>query len=225
MGFIVYNATSRLISSASRTQAEANTLAAADTDLTADTVDRALPNLFTPGGWFLTEAGEIVSQLPLSELEDVRATLWTTHGQLITWSGILVVEAITHSAAEAAIGHNILAYGHGGLYRIAERTDLTLAEKKVIFQQAAIGASDVTNAAQFFERVHSIANAVLVGPLSWVNPSTGVRIPFSDIPGSHTEYFNTIEMPISVNMSGGLWIDRWTGTVIPDSPQAPVSND
>lgn len=213
----MYNSTSRLIASARRTQAEANTVAAADADLSADTVDRTLPSLFVPGGWFFTEAGEIVSQLPLSELEDVKATLWLTHGQLITWSGVLTVEAITHSAAEAAIGHNILAYGHGGLYRIAERADLTLAEKKVIFQQAAIGASDVTNAAEFFEKVHSIANAVLVGPLGWVNPATGERINFMSIPGSKTEYFNNVVMPNSVQMSGGKWINRWTGSGdIPD---------
>ena len=146
MGFIVYNATSRLISSAPRTQAEANTLAAADTDLTADTVDRALPNLFTPGGWFLTTGGEIVSQLPLSEIEQLKAAARLCHNQLITWSHLLTEAAITHSASDAQVGHNILFRGHEGVYVVCNNLVpvgpmhpvLTIAQRIVFCQLSAM---------------------------------------------------------------------------------------
>ena len=66
MSFIVYNPTTRVVAQAPRLQAEADAAVAADADLTADAVDRDLPDEFEPG-WYFTAASELVPELPLLE--------------------------------------------------------------------------------------------------------------------------------------------------------------
>lgn len=215
MGFVVYNPTSRLISSATRTQAEANALAAADANLSADTVDRVLPNLFTPGGWFFTTGGDIVYQLPLSGVEQLKAAARLCHAQLITWAHLLTEAAITHPASEAAIGHDILFRGHEGVYIVCRNKIpvddthplLTIAQRITFCQQTAYGASDVTNPEEFFLHVHDVIASIFSAPVVWVDPRTGSRIDFDEIHNSTAGILNSVTTPEAATLGGGTWID------------------
>lgn len=217
MGYVVYNPTTRVISSAPRTQAEANTIAAADADLTADTVDRTLPNLFSPGGWFFTDTNEIVNRLPLSELEQLKAAARACHSQLLVWSQLLTEAAITHSASDAQIGHDILFHGHEGIYIVcrndfpvdAEHPVLSIAQRITFCQQMAYGASDVTNPEEFFQHVHGVRDQDFTKPVVWVNPQAGTRIDFDTIAGSYDLHLNSYAYANDtvINLDAGSWIE------------------
>ena len=215
MGFVVYNPTTRVISSAPRTQAEANVLATANDDLSADTVDRALPILFAPGGWFLTIGGDIVSQLPLTPIEQLKEAARACHRQLITWSHLLTEAAITHSASDAQIGHDILFHGHEGVYVVCNNLrpvgdtfpTLTIAQRITFCQQTAYGASDVTNPEEFFQEVEHVRDLVFSSPVVWVNPNSGERFGFREINGSTGNMLNNPDAPSSVLLGGGSWIE------------------
>ena len=215
LGFVVYNPTTRVISSAPRTQAEANVLAAANDDLSADTVDRALPILFAPGGWFFTTSSEIVSQLPLSDIDRLKEAARACHRQLITWSHLLTEAAITHSASDAQIGHDILFHGHEGVYVVCNNLrpagdtfpTLTIAQRITFCQQTAYGASDVTNPEEFFQEVEHVRDSVFDSPVVWVDPNLGTRIGFTNIHGSTGNILNSPQAPSSVLLGGGSWIE------------------
>lgn len=218
MGYVVYNPTTRVIDRATRTQAEANAIAAADADLSADTVDRVLPNLFTPGGWFFSTSSEIIPQLPLSDVERLKAAARLCHQQLITWSHLLTEAAITHAASDAAIGHDILFYGHEGVNIVCRNVIddagtpvvLTIDQRITFCQQTAFGASNVTNPEEFFQHVDGVRGATWDRPVVWVNPQTGVRIEFDDIVTSNVDHLKGEDALNPAALAGGAWIDTIT---------------
>ena len=157
-------------------------------------------------GWIL-ENGLLTAAPPLSSLEQLKVDARACHQQLLAWSAALAVEAITHSSTDVAIGHDILFRGHEGVWLTCHRVDLFHAQKSVFCQQTAIGALDVTNPAEFFALVHTITNEPITGPVCWVNPETGIRFLFANIPPSTGEYFLGLTPPTSAELSGGAWIE------------------
>lgn len=213
MSFIVYNTTSRLAVGAYQKLADANTAADVDANLIADTTDITLPDAYQPGNWYFTTGGLLVSDLPLSELDQVKTATRACHAQLLVWSVLLTEAAITQSAAHAAIGHDILFHGHQGVYITLHRTDLTVAQKILFAQQMSVGALDVTNPAEFFEHVHDVQNSVFNMPVVWVNPLTGARINFDRIHASTTNHLPvplTGLIPTASQLAGGNWVESLT---------------
>lgn len=82
MAYLVYNPTTRLITSAYRTSTEANTAAALETFLASDTTDRSLPTFFTPNEWYFTIGSDIIPSQPTGDAANVIVRR-ETHRQLL----------------------------------------------------------------------------------------------------------------------------------------------
>ena len=155
-----------------RTQAEAQADVAADAELSRGLVV-GVPDWVLPGYYYKTADSSFRQDPELSALEQLKVAARACHNQLLTWSALLAAEAITHSAADVAIGHDILFHGHEGVYLVCTSDTWTNAQKILFCQQTAIGASDVTTPAEFFERVHLIDASLIVGPVVWVDSRLG----------------------------------------------------
>ena len=158
-----------------------------------------------PDKWIVSASGLLEPAPPPSELELTKIAAFACHGQLLIWSELLALAGITQSSAHVAIGHDILFHGHEGVYLTCNRTDLSYAQKILYCQRTAIGAADVTTPAEFFTLVHTIENSLIAGPVCWVNPETGARLPFLDIPLSTANYFSGLTAPTTIQLSGGDW--------------------
>lgn len=214
MGYLVYNPTTRLTDSAYLTLAFAQARANEDADLSVHDMDIVIPEWFIPKVSHFSTGNQIVQDLPFSELEQVKVAIRGCHNQLLIWSDILTEASLTHSASDAAIGHDVLFRGHEGLYLNMHKTDITVPNKILICQQSSIGASDVTNAEEFFQHVHEIRNTPITGPVAWVDED-GMRQEFEHIPGSTMNYFENLTPPEASVLDGGGWIDTFVLPVAP----------
>ena len=86
--------------------------------------------------------------------------------------------------AQVSLGHDVLAYGHRGVRGVVLSPSWTVAQKIAFMEQMALGALDVTNPGEFFERIEE--GTMFPDPAAradarvlWVNPDTGLRVNLS----------------------------------------------
>ena len=85
-------------------------------------------------------------------------------------------------AADVSVGHDLHAYAHRGVRGVVLSPAWTVAQKITFMEQTGLGAADVTNPGEFFERIeeggeHFEDPAERVDPRTlWANPDTGLRV-------------------------------------------------
>ena len=83
--------------------------------------------------------------------------------------------------AHVSLGHDLVAYAHRGVRGVVLSPSWTMDQKITFMEQMALGALDVQNPAEFFERIEQRTNlpnpAERADPrVLWVNPDTGLRV-------------------------------------------------
>ena len=84
-------------------------------------------------------------------------------------------------AADVSLCHDVLAYAHRGVRGVVMSPSWTVAQKITFMEQMALGALDVQNPAEFFERIEEGTSfpdpaTRTDGRVLWVNPDTGFRV-------------------------------------------------
>ena len=86
---------------------------------------------------------------------------------------------------DVSLGHDLMAYAHRGVRGVVMSPSWTVAQKLTFMKQMALGPSDVTNPAEYFEVIEMDED---IPPPStrtdkrviWVNPDTGLRVALAD---------------------------------------------
>ena len=143
--------------------------------------------------------------------DDIRAG----HNRLLAWSQALILEGVGHPAHQIALGHDYIAGGHLANYLVAHNHRVpgnapwTIMQRRVYFQQMAFGSSDVTDSYSFFVALHADEDHLIDepnGPVLWVNPDTGLRVPLADaILTTSNADLDITQIP-SQSIIGALWI-------------------
>ena len=84
-------------------------------------------------------------------------------------------------AADVSLCHDVLAYAHRGVRGVVMSPSWTVGQKITFMEQMALGALDVQNPAEFFERIEEGTSfpdpaTRTDGRVLWVNPDTGFRV-------------------------------------------------
>ena len=137
------------------------------------------------------------------------------HDRLLVWSQELILEGVGHPAHQIALGHNYIAGGHLANYLVAHNyraagfDPWTIMQRRVYFQEMASGSSDVTDPYSFFVALHADEDHLIDepnGPVLWVNPDTGLRVPLADaIRTTEGARLDNFQLP-SQSIIGALWI-------------------
>lgn len=155
-----------------------------------------------------------------STLAKKKAAAWRSIYALRAWHGQLKEEGVSHPASEGATGHDFLVYDSWGVYLIFHSAYYSDDQIIAWANANASGASDCTNARQFYEKVHDLlanqkpsANT----PLIFAAPSNATRFTLSGIVnGSSLEFAKTsiwgsTTLDLSdTDIMSGAWIDDLT---------------
>ena len=218
--FVVYDsADNNLIAGLGLTQEQADARALEDAGWVAyqgqiqDIPDLARNN----GDWRFDAAAVRVrpSLADFTPIQLLQQDIQAGHDRLLAWSQALILEGVGHPAHQIALGHNYIAGGHlanylvAHNYREAGRDPWTIMQRRVYFQQMASGSSDVTDPYSFFVALHADEDHLIDepdGPVLWVNPDTGLRVPLADaIAATGGAYLDRHQLP-SQSIIGALWI-------------------
>lgn len=236
MGYLVYNTDSLRIVAAYRTLDEAQSAAAADTDLSHETTDFVLSPYFKPSDEWYYFQGQIVPEAVPTGKEPLRDAAWDSHIRLLALSQVIGEKAAAYQIGTLNKGHSFIAGALQALYIILHRTNYTDSagdmqdytfDQKVAFCRALpVLAEENITAGSFLSDVS--ASDLPTGPVTWVDPRTGATIAFGESielsgpspdDGSAYNLDLTIdEIPEAADFIGIEWVE----TLINSLPGAPT---
>ena len=163
-------------------------------------------------GWYLV-SGSVQQAKPLTALERKKAALRSLHVQLHVWADGLDEAARGQPIRRVNAGHQWLFYKHYAAYLIGSGlvNGATYTDDQIIAWAAAsaTGAADTQSVAQFYAAeplTGDLADGP-IGPMTWVNPATGVKVDLED--SIAIAAVSTVELD-DVDLNAGAWIDALT---------------
>ena len=172
-------------------------------------------DIIEPGVWYDSTNQTFGLAPPATDDLNLRSDVLATHGQLLVWAQQVTAEGVAHPQAEVSIAHDFLAYAHQGIYLVAHnhRTTAnagwTLAQRRTAIQQMAFGASDITNAYEFFAAMDNAGSLIdaPTAPVLWVDVNTGQRVALAQAVATTAQMgLDSSQLPDESILSGG-WIN------------------
>ena len=164
------------------------------------------------------DAYETITLEDLSSLQKKKNAFRAHHTYLTNQSHAIIEEGLAHAIAEQHIIHNMIAFAHHGAYTVAHDADLSDDQKIAWAVNQQLGPSDIAGASlevrafHWYEAVRALSSPTApTSACTWVNPSTGARLPVSSIYGQITTIFG--DDPIVVtesDLAQGGWIEGLT---------------
>ena len=118
---------------------------------------------------------------PTTDAARLKAAARVLHQRLTVLAEGLDRVSTYWPAADVSLCHDVLAYAHRGVRGVVMSPSWTVAQKITFMEQMALGALDVQNPAEFFERIEEGTSfpdpaTRTDGRVLWVNPDTGFRV-------------------------------------------------
>lgn len=175
-----------------------------------DTGSVSVPDELERGWYWDTVNSAFIAEIPFTDLDNRKAAARACHAQLLNWATALVTEGVGHPAASINLGHDFLNQALRGLYIVMTRAAYTSAQKITFCENTSRGAADITNPAEFYDKIESIG-AAPTSPVVWVDVRTGARVNLSAAITTTAELsiVNT-DAPNTVGYSRTNWIDSLT---------------